>query len=144
MWGSRSIEPPFFNLHQMEVSGQLHAPTALSPRKNTRHPLSMRLGWPQSRHGRCGVSCHCRESNPSSSAVQPVVMPIELSRLPAVICKTVHFAERHRQGVAATNNLRTSALRVLSLMPRSFRGYPFEKFWHSISAIWKVEVNLDP
>jgi hypothetical protein len=33
----------------MEVSRQLHAPTALPPGKNPRYPLDMRLGGPQSR-----------------------------------------------------------------------------------------------
>jgi hypothetical protein len=38
----------------MEVSGQLHAPVALPPRKSTLYPLNRRLGWPQSRSGRRG------------------------------------------------------------------------------------------
>jgi hypothetical protein len=33
------------------VSGQLHAPAALSRRKNPRYPLDRRLGEPQSRSG---------------------------------------------------------------------------------------------
>jgi hypothetical protein len=35
-----------------EVSGQLHAPAALLPRKERRYPLYKRLGGPQSRSGR--------------------------------------------------------------------------------------------
>jgi hypothetical protein len=38
----------------MEVSGQLHAPAALPPGKEPRHPLGRRLGGPQSRSGRGG------------------------------------------------------------------------------------------
>jgi len=41
----------------MEVSGQLQAPTALAPRKNTpppRYPLDRRLCGPQSQSGRGG------------------------------------------------------------------------------------------
>jgi len=35
------------------VSGQLHAPANLSPRKEPWYPLDRKLGWPQSRFG-CG------------------------------------------------------------------------------------------
>jgi hypothetical protein len=38
----------------LEVSGQLHAPAALSPGKSPRYPFYRRLGWPQSRSGRYG------------------------------------------------------------------------------------------
>jgi hypothetical protein len=38
----------------MEVSGQLHAPAALPPRKKPRYSLDMRLDGPQSRSGRGG------------------------------------------------------------------------------------------
>jgi hypothetical protein len=38
----------------MEVSGQLHAPAALLPRKDPWYPLDRRLGGPQSRSGRGG------------------------------------------------------------------------------------------
>jgi hypothetical protein len=38
----------------MELSGQLHAPTALSPGKETRYPLDRRLGGFQSCSGRGG------------------------------------------------------------------------------------------
>jgi len=38
----------------MEVSGQLHPPTALIPGKEPRDPLGGRLGGPQSRSGRGG------------------------------------------------------------------------------------------
>jgi hypothetical protein len=38
----------------MEVSGQLHAPTALTPGKCSRYQLDRRLGGPQSRYTRCG------------------------------------------------------------------------------------------
>jgi hypothetical protein len=38
----------------MEVSGQLHAPVAVSPEKETRYQLDKRLGGPQCQSGRCG------------------------------------------------------------------------------------------
>jgi hypothetical protein len=38
----------------MEVSGQLHAPAALTPGKSPWHPLDKRLGGPQSQSGRGG------------------------------------------------------------------------------------------
>jgi hypothetical protein len=40
--------------HQLEVSGQLHAPAALPPGKSPRYPFYRRLGGPQSRSGRYG------------------------------------------------------------------------------------------
>jgi hypothetical protein len=38
----------------MEMSGQLHAPTALTSAKNPRPPLNRRLGEPQSRRESLG------------------------------------------------------------------------------------------
>jgi hypothetical protein len=38
----------------MEVSGQLHAPAALLPRKGPWYPLDRKLGGSQSRSGRGG------------------------------------------------------------------------------------------
>jgi hypothetical protein len=38
----------------MELSGQFHAPAALSRGKSPRYPLDRRLGGPQSRSGRGG------------------------------------------------------------------------------------------
>jgi hypothetical protein len=38
----------------MGMSGQLHAPAALLPRKNIWYPLDRRLGGTQSRSGRGG------------------------------------------------------------------------------------------
>jgi hypothetical protein len=55
----------------MEVSGQLHAPAALPPRKEPQYPLDRKLGGPQSRPGRDGeekISCLFRESNPGRPA----------------------------------------------------------------------------
>jgi hypothetical protein len=40
--------------HSLEMSGQLHAPAALPPRKRSRYPLYRRLGGLQSRSGRRG------------------------------------------------------------------------------------------
>jgi len=54
----------------MEVSGQLHAPTALPPGERTPppHRLDRMLGEPQNRSGRSGEEkishhCPCLESN---------------------------------------------------------------------------------
>jgi hypothetical protein len=38
----------------MEVSGQLHAPAALSQRKSPWYPSDRRLGGPQNQSGHCG------------------------------------------------------------------------------------------
>jgi hypothetical protein len=40
--------------HEMEVSGQLHAPAALPPEKSPCYPLDRRLSELQSRSGRGG------------------------------------------------------------------------------------------
>jgi hypothetical protein len=59
----------------MEVSGQLHAPAALSPEKIPWYPLDRRLGGLQSRSGRGGEEKNSqprRESNPRTPIVQPV------------------------------------------------------------------------
>jgi hypothetical protein len=50
----------------MEVSGQLHAPTALLLTKKTALLFGWKLGGPQSRSGRCGKEknpCPCWEDN---------------------------------------------------------------------------------
>jgi hypothetical protein len=39
---------------QLQMSGQLHAPVALSPGKNSLYTLDRRLGRPQSQSGRQG------------------------------------------------------------------------------------------
>jgi len=39
-------------LNFMEMSGQIHAPAALLPRKEPPYPLDRRLGGPQSRYER--------------------------------------------------------------------------------------------
>jgi hypothetical protein len=61
----------------MEVSGQLHAPAALLPRKSPWYPLDMRLGGPQSRSGRGG------EEKNSQTLEYPIIQlyVTELSRL---------------------------------------------------------------
>jgi hypothetical protein len=60
------------------------APLPLYPRRKCpRRPLDMRLGWPQSRSGRCVVkkiSCTFWESNPQNAQLWPVPIPTELSR----------------------------------------------------------------
>jgi hypothetical protein len=57
----------------MEVSGHLYVPAASLPEKQSRYPLYMRLGGPQSRPGRYGKEkklCLYRESNSDSLVVQ--------------------------------------------------------------------------
>jgi hypothetical protein len=64
----------------MEMSGQLHAPAALPPRKTPRtHWIGGRVG-PQSRSGRYGVEINLAPAGNRTPAVQPVAIPIELSR----------------------------------------------------------------
>jgi hypothetical protein len=53
------------------VSGQLHAPAALLPRKEPPVPLDRRLGGPQSRSGRRGEE-KIFELDSDPSVVQPV------------------------------------------------------------------------
>jgi hypothetical protein len=57
----------------MEVSGQIHATTALPPGTEPRHPLDKRLDGPQSRSGRRGEekvldSTGTQTPNPRSSS----------------------------------------------------------------------------
>jgi hypothetical protein len=62
----------------MEVSGQLHAPAALLPRKEPLVPIGKRLGVLQSRSGRSGeekISQPRQESNPRTPIVQPEAQP---------------------------------------------------------------------
>jgi hypothetical protein len=71
----------------MEVSGQLHAPAALSPGKEPRHPFDWRLDGRQSRFGHGGEekkkSFHCPrwELNPGRSARTLISILTELPRL---------------------------------------------------------------
>jgi hypothetical protein len=70
----------------MEVSGQLHALTALPLGKEPRYPLNRRLGGPQSRFGRLGEDkildpTGTRTPTPPPSNPQAVAIPTELSRL---------------------------------------------------------------
>jgi hypothetical protein len=66
----------FWPRHLLEVSGQLHAPAALPPRKDTpRYPFYRRLGGPQSRSGRYGevkIFYPTGTRTPAPLVVQPV------------------------------------------------------------------------
>jgi hypothetical protein len=79
----------------MEVSGQLHAPAALSPGKSPWYPLDRRLGWPQSRSGR-GDEEKNSQTQPGHEPliVQPVAQccTTELSRLLVVIIAKFVFS----------------------------------------------------
>jgi hypothetical protein len=45
-WGSGGITPRILDLGtNMEMSGQLHAPAALSPRKDPLVPIGQEAGW---------------------------------------------------------------------------------------------------
>jgi hypothetical protein len=46
-----------------EVSGKLHAPSALPPGKSPRYPLHKGLGGPRRWYGRCGEDKKCLASN---------------------------------------------------------------------------------
>jgi hypothetical protein len=57
----------------MELSRQLHVPTALPPEKDPRYPLDRRLGGPQSLSGRRGedkILDPTETRTPDSSIVQ--------------------------------------------------------------------------
>jgi hypothetical protein len=68
----------------MEVSGQLHSPASLTPRKEPCYPLDRRLSGPQSRSGRGGEE---KNSQPLPGLEPPIIQPVaqrysaELSRL---------------------------------------------------------------
>jgi hypothetical protein len=68
----------------MEVSGQLHTPSALPQGKNPWYPLYRRLGGPQSRSGRGGEE---KNFQPLLELEPPIIQPVaqsytaELSRL---------------------------------------------------------------
>jgi hypothetical protein len=68
----------------MQMSGQFHAPAALSPGKSPRYPLIRRLGGPQSRSGLCRERKHLLSLpgiGPWLSSPWPVTIPTELTRL---------------------------------------------------------------
>ena len=57
--------------HSMEVSGQLHAPAALPPGKESRYPCNKSLDGSQGRSGRFGEDrspLNYRDSNPVPSS----------------------------------------------------------------------------
>jgi hypothetical protein len=62
----------------MEVSGQIHAPAALTHEKEPQYVLDRRLGGPQSRSGRCGEKILTPAGN-RTWAVQPVALPTEIN-----------------------------------------------------------------
>jgi hypothetical protein len=68
----------------MEVSGQLHLPSALPP--PPRDPLYRRQGGPQNRSGRVGEDNHCPAGNRS-----PDVQPVGLSLYWATPYRTENF-----------------------------------------------------
>jgi len=59
----------------MEASGQLHAPAALPPGKERRHPLDRRLGGAQSHSGHGDEIFHAPEGTPT-----PIVQPVAQSQ----------------------------------------------------------------
>jgi hypothetical protein len=75
-WGNRCIAPLILWLrHELDVSGELHAPAAWPQGNSPWYPLDRRLGGPQSRSGRRAEeedSQPHRESNPRTPIVQPV------------------------------------------------------------------------
>jgi hypothetical protein len=72
----------------MEVSGQLHAPTALTTGKSPRYSLDMRLDGPQNRSGRGeeekkSLLSPCQESNPGRRPTRSLVTT--LTELPQLL-----------------------------------------------------------
>jgi hypothetical protein len=80
----------------MEVSGQLHAPAALSPGKSPRYPFYRKLGGPQSRpgqHGEVKIVYPTGNRTPVPLVVQPVAsrytdwaIPAPLKVVPMFYC----------------------------------------------------------
>jgi hypothetical protein len=73
----------------MEVSGQLHAPVALTPGKSLRYPLDRRLGGPQTRSGQSGEDekFHHATAGNWTPVVQSVAQSLHWLRSPAPIMK---------------------------------------------------------
>jgi len=57
----------------MEVSGQLHAPAALTPGKETLVPIGYETGWVPSRSGRGGED---KNSQPLPGFDSPIIQPV--------------------------------------------------------------------
>jgi hypothetical protein len=60
----------------MEMSGQLHAPTALPPVKQPWYPFNRRLGGSQSRSGSSGEE---KNSQPVAGLEPPIIQPVAQS-----------------------------------------------------------------
>jgi hypothetical protein len=72
----------------MEVSYQLHIPTALLPGKCLLLTWVRGLGGPQNQSGRCGIAKSLLPvpgNEPRPSSVLPIAILTELSRLPLVV-----------------------------------------------------------
>jgi hypothetical protein len=73
--------------HKLEVSGQLHAPAALSPGKEPPVPIG-----PQSRSGRRREKfLPYRDSNSNPSVVQPVASRYTDCAIPAPVLADIFF-----------------------------------------------------
>jgi hypothetical protein len=77
----------------MDVSGQLHAPAALLPGKDSLYPVDRRLGVPQCRSGRGGEE---KNSQPLLGFEPPTIQSVfqrdtaELSRLLLSVSHTMY------------------------------------------------------
>jgi hypothetical protein len=86
-WGSRGIATSIlWPRHQMEVSGQLHAPAASPPWEQPLVPIGQDAGWGPEKfwtRWRRKIPSPRRQSKPRtrSSSPQPSAIPTELSRL---------------------------------------------------------------
>jgi hypothetical protein len=72
----------------MEVSRRVHAPAALSPGKESWHPLDRRLGGPQSRSGRVGEEKNSQPLPGLEPPIQPVAQRCT-TELPRVLLLSV-------------------------------------------------------
>jgi hypothetical protein len=81
--------------HWMEVSGYLHAPAALSPRRKARYPMYERLCGPHSRSGRAGeekTSQSLLGIELRYSSLEPSHCPDCTTAAPITLCKfCIHY-----------------------------------------------------
>jgi hypothetical protein len=94
----------------MDVSGQLHAPVALLPRKVSRHPLDRRLGGPQGMSGCGGIekkSLPLPGIEPPFSSPKPTARPatINVDRAVKLILRCMYFTLASNEKKATFNFL---------------------------------------
>jgi hypothetical protein len=74
----------YWPLHQMEVSGQLHAPAALLPGIEPLVPIGQETGWIPDRSGRGGEE---KNSQPLPGLEPPIIQPVAQHSTTEVLIK---------------------------------------------------------